>query len=320
MELRKCFMIVGIALALTAFPVPAHDAFGQVTDENTSVPHDMKFKPRLGTYTYKVEFNKLDVINASIDIYWDGDLYKMQVKAETTGAVDKIFRLRYLGQSITDTDPLSPVETRTQQKVRSKEKFITMSFLDKGMIRTTEKKIKSSGAVSYDVKNYQTDRFTFDPFSLCYLVRALDWQVGKSQIFDIYTGKGEYELIFKCIGETDIEFGGEKRKVWEIVPDVKQQDDKKQFVEMKKKPSSMKILISADENRDILKMEASHTLGYFQVVMTGFQPADQMKVAALPAKRSDSVNESASSSDRDMHARDIPAPATIREEGMPNSQ
>jgi len=289
MHKRKTSAFITFSILFLSMCPVADQASGAAVEGMTaSIPLDARFKPRLGTYNYKVAFNKLDVINASIDIHFEGDFYMTQVKAETTGTIDRIFRMRYKGQSITDTDPLNPVETKTEQKVRSKEKFMTMSFLENGLVRTTEKKLKNGDTISSDTKNYQAGRYIFDPFSLCYLIRALDWQAGRSQAFTVYTGKKEYELSFRCTGETTIDFSGEKRAVWIIVPDIKEFDDGKHLVEVKKKPSNMRIYLSADENKDILKMEASHPLGYFQIIMTGFQPTDHIRVASscVPEKGS----------------------------------
>jgi hypothetical protein len=292
MEQRKYIVIlISIILMITCAGLSNPErAFGLNVEGNTPpVPIDHKFKPRLGTYNYKVEFNNLDIITASVVVGVDGDLYKMHVDAETTGALDKIFRMRYKGEAVTDTTPITPVETKTQQKVRAKEKDITISFQENGTIKTTEKKLKNGDTVSFDVRKLQTDRFTLDPFSASYLVRVLDWQVGRAQVFDVYTGKGQYELLLKCVSEMTIDFAGGKRKVWVIVPDAKELDDNNQYVEIerKKKPSNMKIYVSADEDKDILKMEASHTLGYFRVTMERFQPAEQNKEAAVPNKKTD---------------------------------
>jgi hypothetical protein len=300
MEQRKYIMILFLIILAFIYPFPTNSdsAFGLNIEGTSAIPIDHKFKPRLGTYNYKVEFNNLDIITASVVVALDGDLYKMQVSAETTGAVDKIFKMRYKGEAVTDTVPIAPIETKTQQKVRSKEKDITISFQENGKIKTTEKKFKNGDTVSFDVRKLQTERFTLDPFSASYLVRVLDWQVGRAQVFDVYTGKGQYELILKCIGETTIDFAGEKRKAWVIVPDIKQLDDSNQYVEMKKKPSNMKMYVSADENKDILKMEASHTLGYFRVTMVNFQPAEQNKEATLASRKTDVLNKDSRSPEK----------------------
>jgi hypothetical protein len=289
MEQRKLFiMLASLTLMITCLTSLRLDsAFGLNTGDNASpIPIDHKFRPRLGTYNYKVEFNNLDIITACVMVGLDGDLYKTQVTAETTGAIDKLFRMRYKGEAITDTDSnsITPVGAKTQQKVRSKEKDITISFQENGTIKTTEKKLKNGDSVSYDVRKLQTDRFTLDPFSASYLIRVLDWQVGRTQVFDVYTGKGQYELLLTCVGETTIDSAGEKRKVWVITPDAKELDDNNQYVALKKKPSNMKIYVSADENKDILKMEASHTLGYFRVVLKSFQPAEPNKKTDLLSK------------------------------------
>jgi hypothetical protein len=288
MEQRKCIMglITAVLIMVCSASFMQENAFASgFTGNVPPVPIDHKFKPRLGTYNYKVEFNSIGIGIASVAVGLDGDLYKMQILAETIGVVDRIYRIRYRGEAITDTDSISPVETKIHQTVKSKEKDLTMLFQDNGTIKTKERKSENGGPAQYDEWKLQTEKFTLDPFSAAYLVRVLDWEAGRAQVFDLYTGKGQYELRLKCDSGSTIDFGGVKRKVWVIIPDLKKMDDNNRPVEMKKKPSSVKIYISADEYKDILKMEASHTLGYFRVVLDSFEPAEApVKDVALPGK------------------------------------
>ena len=70
------------------------------------------------------------------------------------------------------------------------------------------------------MRKIHTDRFTIDPFTATYLVRGLDWKVGVEKVFDVYPGKYQYELRLRCESLVTIDFNGEKRKAWVIVPKV----------------------------------------------------------------------------------------------------
>jgi hypothetical protein len=249
---------------------------------------DPDFRPRSGTYYYAVDFNGLNIGTASIAIDHDADLFKVKVQARTIGMADRLYRMRYRGEALMDTAPLSSVKTTMQQDVRSTEKVTTMSFQDNGAIKTTETKSENGSPMKYAVRNVQTERFTLDPFSATYLVRGLDWAVGTEKVFDVYPGKYQYELRLKCVNTAIVEFGGEKRTAWVIVPTVTNLDPDKQSDAAKKKPANVKIYVSADELKDVLKIEASHTLGQFRVRMERFEPAGiQAKAEVAPAKEAE---------------------------------
>jgi hypothetical protein len=281
------------------------NAFGTNGDGNRrSLPIDPDFKPRLGKYYYNVSFNNVNIGNANIIIDRDGDLYKVQVNAQSVGMVDSLYRLRYRGESTYGTDPLSPVETKMQQEVRSTEKDTTIKFQDNGAIRAVEKKSENGNKVKYDVRKVQTDRFTIDPFSATYLVRGLDWKVGVEKVFDVYPGKYQYELRLKCDSLVTININGEKRKAWVIIPKVTNLDPEKRAEALKKKPMSTKIYVSADELKDVLKIEASHALGNFRVLMVRFDPAVVQSKEVAPSSKE--VNIPASQGDIKSKGGDVP--------------
>jgi len=250
------------------------------------LPIDPDFKPRLGKYYYNVNFNNVSIGNATIIIDRDGELYKVQVNAQSIGMVDSLYRLRYRGEATMGTDPLSPVEMKTQQEVRSAEKDLTIKFQDNGSIRTTEKKSENGNTVTYDMRKIQTDRFTIDPFTATYLVRGLDWKVGVEKVFDVYPGKYQYELRLRCDSQ------------------VTHLDPQKRAEALKKKPASSKIYVSADELKDVLKFESSHPLGYFRVIMIRFDPAVEAPKEVAPISKE--VNIPASQGDIKNKGGDVP--------------
>ncbi len=268
------FLIATIVVVSCSVLFKPMSAFSSELEGNVSpMPVNPEFKPRLGTYYYKADFNNMNIGTACIAIDREGDLYKVQVLAQTTGTVDRIYKLRYRGEALMDTDPLSPVESKMQQQVKSTEKDTTIHFKDDGTIKTVEKKSENGNTVKYDVRTLQTERFTLDPFSATYLVRGLDWKVGTEKVFDVYPGKHQYELRLKCDSMATIDISGEKRSAFVIVPKLTNLDPEKQAEALKKKQASMKIYVSADELKDVLEIDASHTLGNFRVVLVKFEPS-----------------------------------------------
>ena len=246
---------------------------------------DPKFKPRLGTYYYKFDYNNVSIGIASITINRENDLYKVQVLAQTNDTIDRIYKIRYRGESLMETEPgVASIQTKTQQQVKSKEKDVTIQFNQDGEIKTIEKKSENGGTVDFKVRRLMPERFTVDPFAATYLVRGLDWKVGLEEVFDVYGGKSQYELHLKCTHIQGVDVDGVKRPAYVIIPTVKKLDEEGNVVESKKKPTDTRIYLSADELKDVLKIEASHPLGLFRVTLDKFVPLVRQEEAAVPDK------------------------------------
>ncbi len=233
---------------------------------------DPKFKPRLGTYYYKFDYNNVSIGIASITIDRENDLYKVQVLAQTNDTIDRIYKIRYRGESLMEAEPgFASIQTKTQQQVKSKEKDMTIEFQDGG-IKSIEKKSEKGSPVDFTVRRLIPERFTVDPFAATYLVRGLDWKVGLEEVFDVYGGKSQYELYLKCSHIQGVDVDGVKRPAYVIIPTVKKLDKDGNVVESKKKQAVTKIYLSADELKDVLKIESSHTLGLIRVTLDRFVP------------------------------------------------
>jgi hypothetical protein len=282
MKKKVPFILVSVTMLIMAWTQPLH-ALGEEAAPKASplILTDHDFKPRLGTYFYCFEFNSMNIGSASIDIQKEGDLYKMQVSARTNNKIDYVYKIRYRGQSTLDMDPLSPKETKISQVVKSREKDVVISFQTDGSIQTREKVTEPGEPDDGDLRRIRPDRFTVDPFSATYLARGYDWKVGSEEYFDVYTGKKRYELHLKCTEKTQVDMGGYRRAAWVIVPTARLLDVGKKAQDVKKKPPEVKIYLSADDSKDVLKIEANHTLGTFLVFLDRFEPAgSQVKTVA----------------------------------------
>lgn len=287
---KKATVIISAVIFLVAgFSLPVH-ADAPETKNLFPLQSDTDYLPRLGTYYYCFEFNNMNIGTACIGIEREGDLYKMQVYAKTNEKIDYVYRIRYQGETLTDLDPLTPVETKIKQQVKSTEKEVVISYQNNGMIKTSEKKIKRGEVVDDEVRRVYSGR-SVDPFSATYLARGLDWKKGAEQIFEVYNGKNRYELRLKCTGKVVIDMPGGKRETWVIVPTARELDVDKRKLAEKKKPADIKIYLSADEKKDVLRVEANHTMGTFLVLLDRFEPADsRTKVSSIQTNTFSTVN------------------------------
>ena len=237
------------------------------------------FEPVLGTYSYLVDFNNMRIGTIDLTINRDNDLYKVQVFAKTINMFDRLYKIRYRGEAVIDSNPFAPVQTRVQQQVRTRERATTTTFQPGGAIKTQERK-SDDGEVEYETRNIQPDRFMLDPFSATYLARGFDWKAGMEKIFDVFPGKAQYEIRLKCERLVMLDMGGYKRPAWVITPTAVNLDPEKRAEASRKPQAALKLYLSADEQKDVLKIEASHMLGNLTVLLDRFEPSlTQGKVA-----------------------------------------
>lgn len=269
---KYSMVLIGITLMVVGMSEPVHAIDPEAAKNPAGMPGDSGFEPRLGTYYYCFEFNRMNIGSAYVAINREGEFYRMQVYAKTNDKIDYVYKIRYRGENITDMDPVSPIETKIQQKVKSKEKDILMKFQGDGTIQTSERVIEKGELPDNEVRKVYSNRYTVDPFSATYLARGFDWKIGTEQLFVVYTGKSRYELCLRCIDKKTIQMPDGKHDTWVIVPTAKSLDARKKPDE-KKKPADVRIYLSADQNKDVLKIEATHTMGTFLVLLNRFEPA-----------------------------------------------
>jgi len=231
---------------------------------------DLEFEPKLGTYYYNAEWNFINVGKASIKISKEDNQYKMVVNAQTNKKIDIIYKLRYRGESIMSAEYMEPISVNMKENIKSKKKNTTMEFKDDGTIKTTESKKKRGRREKKSVTEIQRVEFHLDPFSATCLVRRLDWEVGVADVFDIVLGADTYELKLMCTEKTTIEIAEKEREAYIIVPEL----SKKGEEEKKSSNGNLRIFLSADELKEVLKIDASHKLGTFKVVLEKFVPKE----------------------------------------------
>lgn len=274
--IARILMIAGALFFLPElFINPDISAFASTTRTARTVETlsiDPEFQPQSGTYHYKVAWNKVNVGDARISVYQEDDQYKIEVHAETGKKLDRIYKIRYRGESRISDDPLSPIEATIHERVKSTKKDTVIEFQENGTIKSTETKTKKGKPAKETEREIQTENFTLDPFSAAFLVRRLDWEAGMEEIFDVFTGKDQFLLELKCIQKTTIEIAGKKREAWEIMPALTNLDTKEQAKE-DKQMNDMWIYVSADEAKEMLKIKVALKIGSFRIVLEKFEPA-----------------------------------------------
>lgn len=217
---------------------------------------DDEFEPALGKYYYDVFLKGVKVGRATIEVDRISDAYVVAVTARTRGMLKHLYKVKYKGEVIVTKNPLQPSIASIEEHSGNKKKTIQAEFPEPNKVTTIEKEFKAGGPIAQKEKEFVSDTFILDPFSTVFLIRSLDWQIGTSEVFDIFTGNKQYELHLFCKGEEVLNVDGIDRKAWEIIPQTRSLKQP-----YKKKMSGFVVYLSQDEHREILKITGEPKIG-----------------------------------------------------------
>jgi len=264
------FVIVGLGLvSFVALPAAAeyiHPGNVKVSTKRYS-PQANSLLP--GTYHYSVKWEGIPVAKASVEIREDqkkDELVSVAAKTKTSGLVRAFYSMNYTSESIFRKSDFQPVSFSSYQKENSKRKFRNIQFdKDGSVVSERWKKGKEKTKIAFDSENV-----VFDPISAAFLAKSLDLEEGKKISFDVYNGKHRFLISFAVKGKELVKIKGKKRLAYKVIPSVSKLTDS----EGEKKLRSAALWISADEDRELLKLESEVAIGS---VIAVFERFDELK-------------------------------------------
>lgn len=228
-----------------------------------------EFNPRLGTFYYVIHWAKSRVADATITIERDGDYYRMVADEETTKFLDRIYRVRYRGETVIRAEDLVPVETVIKEEVGKKKTTEQIRYDAEGKAEVVVRKKEPDAPVRQEAYLINEETFAIDMFSAIFLTRSFHWRENESQQFDVFSGKKRYLVTLDCIGKTVFQEGDIKIDAWVIRPGVLKQNDP----DAKTRHSKARVYLSADESRDLLKIRTKIGIGTVKMKLLRYEPA-----------------------------------------------
>lgn len=233
-------------------------------------PKYTKFKPPLGSYTYKVSWQGIPAAFVTIEVDRDGLNYKFGTKVRTNSAIDIFYKLRYQAQSEISTLNFQPVKSFYESRENSRFQRADLIFSPEGEITSLYKKNDRD----LKVLKFNPNNVTLDPFSAAFIACSLDWKVGDTRVFDTFNGKSRYLIELKAIDKRKINVAGEEREAWLISPSVEKLGGKPHS-----KLRQAEIFVSADNKHEILQINSKVFVGTVKTRLMEYKPSKK----TLPA-------------------------------------
>ena len=228
------------------------------------------FEPRLGTYYYTARWDGTEAFEATVSVQKQDDLYRILVDSRTSGIIDFIFRIRYRGEGFLRSEDFAPLKTVITEEKRKRSKETQLYYLEDGGIEVVQTSTKKQAEPRTTSRTVRPETEVLEPFSATFLARGFDWQVGEVQQFEVFTGKDTYLVTLVCQEKTIVEESGTATDAWVIRPAVRNLSKP----EKKSKITDVKLYISADPHKDLLKMKSKTKIGTIVLKMKQFVPQE----------------------------------------------
>jgi len=231
-----------------------------------------------GRYSYSISWQGIPVASAEIilgeapqlkrtDFTPNSDEVTMRVTAKTAKVIDLLYRLRHTSESTFDLKNLQPLAFTSDQTENSKYRRTEILFSPNRNIVSKMWKEPGGGEPS-ESSEFNSNNFTLDPLFGALLARSLPVDKSTQTGFDIWNGKHRFLITFKVEGQDYIEIGKNKVLADRVVPTVQKLTDS----EGENRIKSCTMWVSADERREILKLESKVLVGSVSAVLTGIEP------------------------------------------------
>lgn len=226
-----------------------------------------EFHPQPGVYYYDVFLGNVRLGKVTIRTEKKGDFYEIEVKGKTRKAISSLYKIRYRGEVLISSTPVKPQSANIEQQSGKRKKEVSVAFPRENLIEVTEQQSGQGEENNTTEYSIESTSFILDPFSTLFLVRAMDWELGMMEIFDVFSGRKQYELRLACTGETTMEYEGIKRDVWVIIPQATPPDKPEE-----QKLADYEILLSQDDKREVLVINGKTKVGRLTAQLRKFTP------------------------------------------------
>jgi hypothetical protein len=149
--------------------------------------------------------------------------------------------------------------------------------------------VRQTGDIAANQKyvEFTPNNPTLDPIGAAFLARSLDWEIGDVRHFDVFNGKSRYFITLTAAERRTITFQGKERRVLAISPQVRNLTTTKP----RSKLREAFILVSDDEQRDILRIESSVFIGSVSVDLESYTPLPDVDEPLITIAQSENASE-----------------------------
>ena len=267
-RVKSCFRVILFAALAAAIPCRADFIPPDQVPVHTETyrPQKVLFSP--GRYYYDISWENIPVASAEVDINYNSpanhSVLRVEARVKTAKVIDLLYRLRHISQSFFHIDSFRPIKYISDQTENSRERYQEIVFREDG--QTVSQLWKNNEPA--DAFQFTPNNQMLDPISAAFLARSIPIDVGTKASFDVFNGTHRFLISFDVVEKEQIKIGDAMVEAFRAVPSVQKLTDS----EGEKRLKSATLWISADENRQILKLESKVLIGRVKAKFDHFEP------------------------------------------------
>ena len=241
-------------------------------------PELTDFKPALGKYEYSVTWAGIPAATVTLEVLKERYNYKVTTNVKSSRGVSLFYKLKYNAEGLISAINFRPLNAKIDLNENSKIKKAIITYSNDGFVKSHyQVNDREPIEMNFDPKNNM-----LDPFSAAFIARSLNWEPKVTRYFDTFNGKTRYLISFTAVDKIKMEINNQRRDVWVIEPAVKKLTTTKNEQKLRK----AKIYVTADEAREIIKINSEVFIGSVNTKLVSFMPSqvDQTSTIALNKK------------------------------------
>ena len=252
-------MVVLLAMLLLMIGLRGFAAEHPEHNAELAVRTGVEFQPRLGEYHYHIKWARQRVAKGIITVRKDDEHYILTADKRTTKFIDRIYRVRYRGETRISAAALTPSKSVIEEEIKKRKKVQEATYDSaSGTVSVAETRTKGDPART-ETKTYDiaSDEGILDAFTAIFLARSFDWSIGERHSFLVFIGQKQHAVTMDCIGRSSFAIEGRTIPVWVILPRIRETTEAEPSAVSQK----TRVFIAADDSRDIVKIETEPGIG-----------------------------------------------------------
>ncbi len=234
------------------------------------------FRPRLGALGYQVLWRSAVAGELTFNIDRRDNRYTLALRGESNEQIDRIYKVRYQAISQLSANPFLPLRAVYRENVQNDRKHFTADFHPEGRITVVRDRNRPGRDPSKTVYDLRPEKFAVDALSGLCLIMKTDWKEGMTLNFEVVFGKDRFDATLRCVGRARMDVMGIRREAWVIAVDMAEIEEDGASNAPKDADAiakdAVRIYLSNDPYREILRLTGNTPLGDVQVRLRRFSP------------------------------------------------
>ncbi len=231
-----------------------------------------QFKPRLGALQYRIVWRGVTAGDIVLNKDFRDNRHTLSLRGESNEHIDRVYRVRYQAISQMSANPFLPLRAVYRENVQNDRKHFQLDFHPDGTVSVTRDRQRPGREPSADRYELRPGLFAADPLAGLVLLMKTDWREGMTLQFEVLSGKDRFLASLRCVGRARLTVMDIRREAWVLSLTMTEITEGANSAKQEPEHEPVRIFVSNDPFREILRLEGHTPLGEVQARLHRFSP------------------------------------------------